>query len=71
MSDSEIIGGYKVEFLSEGKAWRVVISDTTRADILIEGERQKRCSLPGVYSDRTTARLRALAYIRVKLEPFR
>jgi hypothetical protein len=67
MSDSEILLGYRVEFLSDGRAWRVVISDPTGADILIEREHHKHCLLAGVYSDRTTAKLRAFAYIRAKL----
>jgi hypothetical protein len=67
MSDSEILVGYKVEFLSDGRTWRVVISDPTGDDILIEREPHKCCVLTGVYSDRTTAKLRAFAYIRAKL----
>ena len=69
MSDFEIIAGYEVEFLSDGRAWRVVISDPTGADILIGGEPHKHCLLTGVYSDRTTAKLRAFAYIRAEMAP--
>ena len=55
MSDSEIIIGYLVEFFSDGRAWRVVISDPMGADLMMAGERRKNCRLPGVFADRTTA----------------
>ena len=68
MSDSEIIIGYLVEFFSDGRAWRVVISDPMGADLMMAGERRKNCRLPEVFADRTTAKLAAFAFIRANVD---
>ena len=67
MRETEDLLGYRAKFHSNGREWRVLISDPNGADLLVGGECRKSCEVSGVFSDRTSAKLAAFAFIRANL----